>query len=345
MRFIDIYYLKPWTGIRSYYNGQHSSHQVRSQPSTAGSESKEGEECEESSDAHEWLMWDKERLRTELWASVRKLPNVSHGASEPRGVAVATIVPYALVYIIVGDALLLSITDARITDLDRLSPTARQILLATVGGATIALMMLYFFYLILFGWVIVTRQQIIYPSEWTMTSHRFPLFATDPADFWSQWHTLFKFVWVDFAYFPLRRLAQRFMDSSRTGSRALSKALELALPVLGVFFLSGVSHGFCIWAAWRAPPSSQMNYFLVQGLAVIVTKGFQQSSPGRRWSRVYHSQSERRRKWIDRAGMIAMVVFHILTAPPFIEPYARHEVWLGHRSRSVLWHLFVKHWA
>ncbi|KAG0228147.1 hypothetical protein BGW42_002354 [Actinomortierella wolfii] len=290
-------------------------------------------------------MWDKERLKTELWASVRKLPNVGQGNKDDSSMPMTAILPCAMIYIVIGDIILLNITDASITDVDQLNPTIRRVVYACIGGATIALMMLYFFYLVLFSWAALTRQRTFRPSEWTMTTHRFPLFATDPADFWSQWHTLFKYIWVDFAYFPLRRFAQIYLGESRTGSKFLSKALELILPILGVFCLSGIAHGFCVWATWRESPWSQWNYFMLQACAVIATKAFQQTPPGRRWCRYYHTCSEQQRKRIDLVGMTAMIGYHILTSPPFIEPYARHEVWLGHRARSILWHLFGKHWS
>ncbi|KAG0270178.1 hypothetical protein DFQ27_000097 [Actinomortierella ambigua] len=382
MRFIDLYYLKPWTGMRSYYNGQLSAYRTKCENTVVvgdKNEDKNGKDSDKrlrsrlasptsntsgASDQlrvphdsgqrmeaskgvalDEWLMWDKERMHIEMWAPVRRLANVGSASGDAptagdQGVHWTSLLPIFLIYAAVSDIILYVISEVRVAVVERMS-NIQYLLFICAGGGVITLNMLWFFYIVLFAWAILTGQRVR-ASEWTMINHRFPLFATDPSDFWSQWHTLFRYIWVDLAFFPIRRFAQLYLGPQRTGSKAISKALEGALPVLGVFVLSATLHGYIVWSTWRLSPVSQWVYFIIQGLAVVATRGFQQTKPGQRWCRYYYARSEQERKWLDRVGMLAMVGYHALTAPIFIEPYVRHALWLDVRPRSVLWLLFGK---
>ncbi|KAG0228146.1 hypothetical protein BGW42_002353 [Actinomortierella wolfii] len=395
MRFVDLYYLKPWTGMMSYYNGQLAAFRAKHAPRTNAAVDKNmangdvhsasNEQMEAIASSHlrsrlssptsnshktsgdslsssydsdqrmdtqrdvtidEWLMWDKERMHIEMWAPLRRLTNTSRVAradgpkKDDQGIHWTKLLPIFTVYAVISDILLYAISDIRVATVEQMT-TFQYFLFICAGGGVITLNLLWFFYIVLFSWAILTGQ-LVRASEWTMITHRLPLFATDPSDFWAQWHTLFRYVWVDLAFFPLQRFAQLYLGPQRTGSKAVSRALEQALPVLGVFFLSGTFHGYIVWAAWRLSPKSQFIYFTVQGFAVVATRGFQKTAVGQRWCRYYHSQPEHKRQWLDRVGMVAMVGYHALTAPVFIEPYVRHALWLDVRPRSVLWLLFGK---
>ncbi|KAF8923243.1 hypothetical protein BGZ52_010071, partial [Haplosporangium bisporale] len=52
------------------------------------------------------------------------------------------------------------------------------------------------------------------------------------------------------------------------------------LPVMAVFGLSGILHGYVVFAVWRESPWAQIMYFLLQGIAVVVSKAIEQSSFG-----------------------------------------------------------------
>ena len=150
---------------------------------------------------------------------------------------------------------------------------------------------------------------------------------------------MFRTIWVDLAFLPVQAFTKRHLGPARLGPR-LAKAVQLSLPVLAVFILSGILHGYVVLTTWRESPWSQVVYFLIQGVAVILTKAIEQSPFGSWLQSRYHHGSRFQRAAITTAGIVLTWCLHIVSAPFFLHPYLENEIWLSVVNGSVLWHLF-----
>ncbi|KAG0026348.1 hypothetical protein BGZ82_009525 [Podila clonocystis] len=129
------------------------------------------------------------------------------------------------------------------------------------------------YYSIMFVWALLTGQ-LIDDTDWTYVRHGFPLFAISPDDFWKRWHHLFQFIWVDLGMKPTRMLVRKYITDKKLAHHTTATALEMALPVMSVFVLSGLMHEYMILATWPGSSAGyMMAFFLVQGVATIASKG------------------------------------------------------------------------
>ncbi|KAG9070705.1 hypothetical protein KI688_008244 [Linnemannia hyalina] len=113
------------------------------------------------------------------------------------------------------------------------------------------------------------------PQEWTMLGTKLPLLAYSPTDFWINWHILFRYVWVDLGFNPVKRFCIKHLGPERLGRRGSPWARETP-PVYAVFVLSGAMHGYIVYALWRQNGWSQMAYFMIQATGVVVSKAIQE---------------------------------------------------------------------
>ncbi|KAF9162447.1 hypothetical protein DFQ26_003534 [Actinomortierella ambigua] len=134
-------------------------------------------------------------------------------------------------------------------------------------------------YTLMILWASVTGD-LVRDTEWTLVRHRFPGFATSPADFWKQWHHLFKQVWVDIGAKPTFELLRKYVTprlSENARQRQLAKNLETVLPVMGVFLMSGLFHEYMMYSLWHATPGPMTIFFLMHGVGTFVSKALERT--------------------------------------------------------------------
>ncbi|KAF9361456.1 hypothetical protein BGX26_003200 [Mortierella sp. AD094] len=334
-RMIDLYYVQPWTGIPSRYCVQSVDETARSKKDLD-----DGKQTSSSStSADNFLMWDMERFKVEMWAPLRKFSGKKNTKSASQGLRWQDLILLNLAYDFVLDIDIFFMSRFTAEELEAMALPQYAFCMLAVG----------IFIMIHILWIYLTVAMIysmstgrrIDTSEWTMLKNKLPCFALTPADFWVNWQTLFRYLWVDLAFLPVQRLCKKYVGPERVGSR-IANMVRLALPILAVFALSGILHAYIVYSVWREPIWSQLFYFMTQAVAVVVTKVVERSAFGAMIKDTYNKGGPMVRFCLQGLGFLIMVCHHVLTLPFFMEPYKRHEMWLDLRQRSILWWIYGK---
>lgn len=344
-RFFDLYYVQPWTRVSSrYYLRSLRDIASRSKKSDGSMEKiKAVIESKDENCQQEPLMWDMHRFKIELWSPVRivsfKEPIPNTDTRNKRLWTLSQLFGYCLVYSLILDMVLFQLSKFSVADVQNLTLFQYGLFVAG-GGAFIVYFILSVFYTITSVWSYATGR-LADPHEWTMLEHYLPCFAVSPADFWNNWQTLFRYIWVDLGHLPVQRWSRQNLTPERVGVPVARLAQE-CLPLMSVFTLSGILHAYTVVAIWREPVWSQIVYFWIQGVAVVLTKALERSLPGRN-VRHYYANGPAIVGWsLHLVGMLATLAFHVLTIPFFMDPYLKNGMWLEVKERSVLWWMYGK---
>lgn len=333
-RLLDLYYVQPWTRVPSRYY-------LRSLRDTARSKKSDDNKKKDTDIKvkdlqhyqNEPLMWDMHRFKIELWSPVRivsfKEPIPNTDTRNKRLWTFSQLSGYCLVYSLLLDMVLFLLSKFSVADVQDL-PLFQYGLFVASGGAFIVYFILSVFYTLASIWTYATGRRAD-PQEWTMLDHYLPCFAVSPADFWNNWQQLFRYIWVDLGFLPVQRW-----------SRHMTPIAQECLPLMSVFTLSGILHAYLVVAAWRESLWSQVVYFWIQGVAVILTKTLERSLPGR-YLRHYYANGPVVVRWsLHVGGMMVTLAFHVMTVPLFMDPYLKNGIWLDVKERSVLWWMYGK---
>ncbi|KAF9377268.1 hypothetical protein CPB97_010303 [Podila verticillata] len=165
-------------------------------------------------------------------------------------------------------------------------------------------------YSIMFIWAAVTGN-LIHDTEWTLVSHYFPGVATSPAEFWRQWHHLFQYIWVDLGFKPVHHLLRKHV-TNKTTNRELARTVEMVLPIMGVFLMSGLMHEYMMVGMFHARVGHMTAFFLIQGAATIMSKA------------LYNTVGQK--VHVPPVILIALTwAFNLSTAALFMEPVMQYE--------------------
>ncbi|KAG0040842.1 hypothetical protein BGZ82_007864 [Podila clonocystis] len=284
------------------------------------------------------LMWTMAQLRAELWAPIRRVSSthVPYDSNKPGLIPVAALIKQVAGYILISDVTIYIASRFCLADLHNLSTVQYGLFMGLFGFIHFSVLLIYNFVAI--GWSLATGESVD-PEEWTMITKPLPYFAVTPSEFWGLWHTMFRAIWVDLGFLPVQRFAKEHLGPDRVGP-GLAQAARLALPVMAVFGLSGLLHGYVVFTVWRESPWSQVMYFLLQGVAVVVSKAIEQSSFGSMIKQRYLQGSTVQRAAMRAVGIVLVWCLHIVTAPFFLHAFLENEVWLSVVKGSVLWRLF-----
>ncbi|KAF9156721.1 hypothetical protein BG015_002080 [Linnemannia schmuckeri] len=361
-RMIDLYYVQPWTGVPSRYY-------LASQTARAAALSKKTHISSFSStkltngpikttttttttsttttttttmnastiETGDFFHWDNERLQLELWSPLRK--QTGKKSSPSVGRSWIDLVPPFLVYYTIFDSIIYFLSFYTSEEVMS-APTFEYGFIISVVCSYVYnnLRASVFMNAIMYCATTGNRAD---PQEWTMLDTKLPLFAYSPTDFWINWHTLFRYVWVDLGFNPVKRFCIKHLGPERLGCRGSQWAREI-LPVYAVFFLSGAMHGYIVYALWRQNGWGQMTYFMIQATGVVVSKAIERSFVGRAIQRAYEGGSPVRQHVMKGIGASMMLVFHMATAPFFIAAYERQGMWLEVKGISLTARLFRK---
>ncbi|KAG0026346.1 hypothetical protein BGZ82_009523 [Podila clonocystis] len=181
-------------------------------------------------------------------------------------------------------------------------------------------------YTLMIVWATVTGD-LVRNTEWTLVRHYFPGFATSPAEFWRQWHHLFQYIWVDLGFKPTHYLLRKYVTSNKGMSKGVSQSLEKAVPVMGVFLLSGLMHEYMVVGMWHEKFGYMSTFFLIQGVATILSNALQQSVG--------------KRVQVPRLVLIAITwAFNLTTVGLFMTPVLRNAGYNLAANHSVLLHTY-----
>ncbi|KAF9935530.1 hypothetical protein BGZ65_003321 [Modicella reniformis] len=347
-RMVDLYFVQPWTGIPSRYSleGTPMDADARSKKDLDSDDNENQDRITVKQPGHhhqpsirkeEFLMWDKKRFRLEMWAplrrfSVRKDPTVPSQIMDKKQLFLLSF-GYNALFVFV----LFAIYPYSYEDLQRMDLI--QHAFAMVGFGI-------FIFVQIVGLCVTTA--LIYSmvtgcpvdtSEWQMLRNKLPCFALTPAEFWLNWQTIFRYLWVDLGFLPVRRLCDQHLGPHRVGGVRFAKMIRETLPVLMVFTLSGIMHAYIVYAVWRESVWSQLFYFITQGVAVVLTKAVERSWFGIMIHRTFIKGSRPVRWVLQCLGLLMMGIFHMITLPIFMEPYKKSEMW-KELGRSILWWIF-----
>ncbi|KAF9126022.1 hypothetical protein BGW39_006985 [Mortierella sp. 14UC] len=354
-RMIDLYYVQPWTKVPSrYYLTQKAARDAadttaRSKKTDSTSTSTKATALTtdqtnpttvaagSNADTVDFFKWDKDRFQGEMWSPVRKPTGKKSSASF--GYSWKDLLPSFLVYYTVFDAIIYYMSFY----------TAPEMLAAPTLEYG-------FMVFVICAYVIYNIRTAVYvnaiafsawtglradPREWTMLDAKMPLFAYSPADFWVNWQTLFRYIWVDLGFNPVQRFCKKHLGPERLGRRGSQWAREV-LPVYAVFSLSAAMHAYIVYTLWRESGWSQIAYFLIQATGVVITKAIERSPVGKAIQRSYNNGSHMRQRAMRGVGILLMAFYHLMTAPFFIHPYQKQGMWNDVRDMSYLVRTFGK---
>ncbi|KAG0054666.1 hypothetical protein BGZ83_010686 [Gryganskiella cystojenkinii] len=323
MRMIDLYFVRPRRqDIQAQQNNKKSDNHVDTTKSKSSP-----------------LMWDSIQLNAELWSPLRKISSThvsSYDATKPGLIPLRQLLKQVGLYLLISDLTIFLASRFTLQDLPSLSLIQYGLFLCLFGFIHFAVLLLY--NLVAVTWSLATGHRVD-PEEWILISKPLPYFAKTPAEFWALWHSLFRTIWVDLGFLPAQNFAKRHLGPDRLGPQ-LARVVRLSLPVMAVFTLSGILHGYVVLATWRENPWSQVVYFLIQGVVVILTKAIEQSAFGLILQKKYHQGTHLQRTLMKISGILLTWCLHIITAPFFLHPYLQNEIWLTVTKGSVLWNLF-----
>lgn len=181
------------------------------------------------------------------------------------------------------------------------------------------------YYSNMFCWAILTGG-LIDDTDWTYVKHGFPLFATSPDDFWKRWHHMFQYIWVDLGLKPTQFLLRKYVTGKKRVHHRTAAVLEMVLPVMSVFVLSGLTHEYMFLTTWHDNSAGyMMAYFLIQGVATLASKGLP-IVLGRRFAGVAPVAL-----WV-----VLTVLFNAATGALFLEPIIRNGGFCMGAKQSVL---------
>lgn len=181
-------------------------------------------------------------------------------------------------------------------------------------------------YTLMILWATITGD-LVRNTEWTLVRHYFPGFATSPAEFWRQWHHLFQYIWVDLGFKPTHYLLCKYVTGRKEMPKGVAQALEMIVPVMGVFLMSGLMHEYMIVGMWHEQFGYMTAFFLIHGVATILSKVLQQSVG--------------QRVQVPRVVLIAMTwVFNLTTVGLFMTPVYRNAGYNLAANHSVLLHAY-----
>ncbi|KAI1316644.1 hypothetical protein EDD11_009679 [Mortierella claussenii] len=295
-RMVDLYYVQPWTGIPSRYSLKTGTGPAALAPKDAVARVKKDLHDTRSSNSNSssnksiladekdtFLNWDMKRFRLEMWSPLRRFSYNTHASSSSSSSDSARLlrwqdlVPIFIVYHLILDVDIFYMSQFRSKDMEAMN--IQQYSVCIAAAASFIIFQILSFYVtmaVIYGYS--TGRQID-TSEWTMLESKLPCFAITPADFWINWQTLFRYLWVDLAFLPVQRYCKQYWGPDRVGDLT-AKVMRQALPVMSVFALSGILHAYIVYAVWREPVWSQLLYFMLQGIAVVVTKAIERSFIG-----------------------------------------------------------------
>ncbi|KAG0334954.1 hypothetical protein BG000_007919 [Podila horticola] len=211
-----------------------------------------------------------------------------------------------------------------VEQIENLSIIPRFFLVLSVAICIICFINLWY-YSNMFTWAILTGQ-LIDDTDWTYVRHGFPLFATSPDDFWKRWHHLFQYIWIDLGLKPTKMLLRKYVTDKKVVHHKTAVVLEMALPVMSVFVLSGLMHEYMFLTTWPSNSAGyMMAYFLIQGVATLASKGLQ-IALGRRFGGVVPVAV-----WV-----VLTVLFNAATGALFLEPIIRNGGFVMGARQSVL---------
>lgn len=362
-RMVDLYYVQPWTGVPSRYyltsqaarftadskktdsssikatelmNGQIKTARITTTTTTitTTTTTTSTRSVPETGDP---FHWDKERFHEELWSPLRKQtgkkspPSVGHSWKD-------LLLPF-LFYYAVFDSIIYFLSFYTAEDV-MTAPTLEYGLIVSVVCSYVYNNLQASIYMNALMYCLTTGQRAD-PLEWTTLNNKVPLFAYSPTDFWVNWHTLFRYIWVDLGFLPIQRFCKTHLGPERLGRRGSQWAREI-LPVYAVFFLSGLLHGYHAYALWRQSPLSQMAYFMIHATGVVVSKAIERSFVGRALQQSYNDGSAMKQRVMRGVGIVMMLAFHMATAPFFIDTYQKQGMWLDVKGISFVVRLFGK---
>ncbi|KAG0042770.1 hypothetical protein BGZ83_012200, partial [Gryganskiella cystojenkinii] len=335
-RMVDLYYVQPWTGVRtrSYpvprsiqHNDRHRDQQkVSSSSNINGSITSQTQvgvkkrrlsivNSKSNGNGHvhnfhsqdkkdpwhgvvfenpeTFLNWDKNRFLTEMWLPLRKFSRSTSSSSSlsanasshydrpsPRYIPGRDIFLQCLIYKSLMDWILYFLSAYTHEDIIAF-PLSRYAGFIGLCGLFVMVMVLWVAYSIALIYSACQKdvEKPLDLKEWTMLTTYMPCFATSPVEFWTNWQTLFRYIWVDLGFLPVHRLCRKHLTPKRVGSM-MAKIAEGVLPILAVFTLSGLLHAYIVYAIWRENGFGQLVYFLIQGVAVVLTRMLERSRMG-----------------------------------------------------------------
>ncbi|KAF9585124.1 hypothetical protein BGW38_003801 [Lunasporangiospora selenospora] len=363
-RLIDLYYVQPWTGIPSRYYVRilmaesMSDSVARAKKDLEDQDKKESVKVNGSGlsssqgaikalslkpnlDQGEPLTWTSTRFRSEMLSPLRNYTSIQPSTRSPNAKQLQwqDLVATLLLCELIQQALLFMTSFYTPDDLDRF--TMIEFWVFAVGVAVIMITnILSYYYIGAMAWSWHTGNTLD-TSDWAVLGTRNPFLAVTPVDFWNNWHTLFRYIWVDLGFLPTQRLCKQYLRPDTVGS-VLSKAARQALPVMSVFALSGLMHGYIVYTSMGQPFWGQFVYFMIQSVAVILTKVASQTPTGRWIEHMYTEGGTATRLGLRILGVLSMFTFHAVTFPLFMHPYATFGMWYGMRYRSLFWWYFGK---
>ncbi|KAG0278472.1 hypothetical protein BGZ95_003933 [Linnemannia exigua] len=167
---------------------------------------------------------------------------------------------------------------------------------------------------------------LIHDTEWTLVRHYFPGFATSPAEFWRQWHHLFKYIWVDLGFHPVLHILRKYV-TPKSKNRQLTSTLEMVLPVMGVFLMSGLMHEYMMVGMWHITPGHMTLFFLIQGAGTILSKVL--------------LNTVGKKVHVPPIVLIALTwIFNLTTASLFMEPVLKNHGYNMVANQSLLLHSY-----
>ncbi|KAG0370522.1 hypothetical protein BC939DRAFT_446654 [Gamsiella multidivaricata] len=332
-RMFDLYYVQPWTGVRSRYCLDEVARSKKDLDSNQHSIIQQQREFET------FLIWDKQRFKVEMWAPLRRFSTKQKSAPASRFLRWQDLLLQSLLYNIVLDIDIFIMSHYTSEELEVMPiPEYVFCMIAIVTFIMSHILWICATFALIYS--LATRRPVDL-AEWGMLANKLPCFALTPAELWIHWQTLFRYLWVDLGFLPVKRFCKQHLGPECVGT-VVSKAAQEVLPVLAVFTLSGILHAYTVYAAWRESVWSQLFYFILQGVAVVATKAVERTWFGRKIRYIYNNGSSTARWGLHGLGLLMMAVFHTFTLPFFMEPYKRHSMWLPLNERSVLWWIYGK---
>ncbi|KAF9097828.1 hypothetical protein BGX29_007899 [Mortierella sp. GBA35] len=339
-RMVDLYFVQPWTGIPSRYyltslaaraaadatarSKKTDSTQIKLTNGQTRDETNAGVET------GDFFKWDADRFKGEMWSPMRK--QIGKKSPPSAGYSWKDLLPAFLVFYTIFDSIIYFMSFYTAEEM----LTAPTLEYGLMVGAIVAFVIFYIrttVFITAIVYSVVTGRKAD-PKEWTMLDSKLPLFAYSPADFWVNWQTLFRYIWIDLGFNPVQRFCKTHLGPDRLGRRGSQWAREI-LPVFAVFFLSAAMHAYIVYALWREPIWSQVAYFMINSVGVVVTKAIERSLVGKSIQQTYRNGSPMTQRLLRGVGILLTMVYHLVTGPFFIHPYQKQGMWMDIKDMSA----------
>ncbi|CAG8470725.1 901_t:CDS:1, partial [Paraglomus occultum] len=278
-------------------------------------------------------------LKAELWQPVRyraiekkksenggnHQSNGTNGNASPKMIVSSfTLLPPAFLFLFISDCI--NYYFHRFTADTLLSLSSVELFIMNlIGGVYICTMMEGASRLGVFVWTLINDRGVYDKSEWKPL-FRHPYLSTSLSDLWSvRWHQTFRVLWVSLAYVPLKQfISQKLRPLLTKNNNSIASTvvdmMELAIPAIGVFAISGLIHEYIVRSAFYSLwiPGQMMMFFVLQAVGVIIEKTYQRLTPGLS-----------RPVWLGRLWTLLFLYF---TLPYFFEPLYKGEAWRVHEE-------------